>query len=411
MLVHPQQAPASLPFRNEYGVWVRHVPDGADCDLADDRSTSPTSPICPTQLTTTLLLSNYGLPKLHALILAKYIHKRAGNLELDSMQMTQIYEGWALQLLPTMDMMEFVRQIEHQHAHMSVSAELMVASTSGTEPVDDRAVPAAAGPPHDGTELVMLTHGADISSDITGAPSPPHSTYLMQPDFQAWCDDEANATLEQLFATLRVRHADRHAAPCPRKLCSRSVSEMCQEVDEGSWPWHSFLLPQHLSKHELQTDASSAQEWHAFMAAAGTTTTAEDMWHWEDGATLPSSEGKPENTLTRAELDVAFDRIKRDKATREFGVGIEAYIACPEAKEYLYELVQDMWRLEIYPHQLLIETQLRGERAMRTRGEQHGPASLAMACFGFGGGVGGVLPVFWGVLRFRAGGVLLHLCV
>jgi hypothetical protein len=57
------------------------------------------------------------------------------------------------------------------------------------------------------------------------------------------------------------------------------VSEMCQEVDEGSWPWHSFLLPQHLSKHELETDASSAQEWHAFMAAAGTATAAEDMRH------------------------------------------------------------------------------------------------------------------------------------
>ena len=84
------------------------------------------------------------------------------------------------------------------------------------------------------------------------------------------------------------------------------------------------------------------EEWHAFMAAAGTVTAAEDMRHWEDGATLPSSDGKPENTLTRAELDVAFDRIKRDKATHEFGVGIEAYIASPEAKEYLYVLVQDL---------------------------------------------------------------------
>jgi hypothetical protein len=95
-------------------------------------------------------------------------------------------------------------------------------------------------------------------------------------------------------------------------------------------------------KHKIQTDASSAQEWHAFMAAAGMATAAEDMRHWEDGATLPSSDGKPENTLTRAELDVAFDRIKRDKATHEFGVGIEAYIASPEAKEYLYVLVQDL---------------------------------------------------------------------
>jgi hypothetical protein len=78
------------------------------------------------------------------------------------------------------------------------------------------------------------------------------------------------------------------------------------------------------------------------MAATGTATAAEDMRHWEDGATLPSSEGQTENTLTRAELDVAFDRIKCDKATRELGVGIEAYIACPEAKEYLYELCPEI---------------------------------------------------------------------
>ena len=51
-----------------------------------------------------------------------------------------------------------------------------------------------------------------------------------------------------------------------------------------------------------------------------------------------------------------------------------------------------------------------GDRAIRTRGLQHGPASLAMAGFGFWGGFGGVLPVFRGVLRFRAGGVLLRLC-
>ena len=219
MLVHPQQAPTSLPFRNEYGVWMRHVPDGADNDLTDSRPTSP-------MLTTTLLLSDHGLPKLHALVRAKYEHKRAGNLELDSMQMTQMYEGWALQLLPTADMTEFVRQIEHQHSHMSISTELMAANASGTEPVDDSTVPAAAGLLHDGAELAMLTHGADITSDITGVPSPPHSTDLMQPEFQTWCDDEANATLEQLFATLRDRHADacgrlKLAAPCPHKLCSR----------------------------------------------------------------------------------------------------------------------------------------------------------------------------------------------
>jgi hypothetical protein len=57
-------------------------------------------------------------------------------------------------------------------------------------------------------------------------------------------------------------------------------------------------------------------------------------------------------------LDAKFHRIKRDKATREHGVGIEAYIISPEAKERLYELVQDMWRNEVYPHQLLIGSQI-----------------------------------------------------
>jgi hypothetical protein len=39
------------------------------------------------------------------------------------------------------------------------------------------------------------------------------------------------------------------------------------------------------------------------------------------------------------------------------------------------------------------------------------PASRgAVAGLGFWGGFGGVLPVFRGVLRFRAGGVLLRLC-
>ena len=29
------------------------------------------------------------------------------------------------------------------------------------------------------------------------------------------------------------------------------MSELCQETDEGTQPWHSFLLPSHLNLHEV----------------------------------------------------------------------------------------------------------------------------------------------------------------
>jgi hypothetical protein len=148
------------------------------------------------------------------------------------------------------------------------------------------------------------------------------------------------------------------------------IADICQEVDEGMQPWHSYLLASHLESHEIENMTSAAEEWHSFMAAAGTATAAKELRHWEDGPELPSSVGQWENELTRSELDAAFGRIKRDKATREHGVGIEAYIICPEAKEHLYELVQDMWRNEVYPHQLLIGSQImiwKGKKSVNDR--------------------------------------------
>ena len=150
------------------------------------------------------------------------------------------------------------------------------------------------------------------------------------------------------------------------------MSELCQETDEGTQPWHSFLLPSHLNLHEVPNITSAAETLHAFMAAAGTATAAEELRQWEGGAELPSSEDKWEKELTRAELDAAFAKIKRDtcKATREFGVGIEAYIISPEAEDYFYELVQDMWRTEIYPHELLIGSQImiwKGKKSVNDR--------------------------------------------
>ena len=148
------------------------------------------------------------------------------------------------------------------------------------------------------------------------------------------------------------------------------VEDICQAVDEGMQPWHSYLLASHLESHEIENMTSAAEEWRSFMAAAGTATAAEELRHWEDGPELPSSVGQWENELTRPELDAAFARIKKDKATREHGVGIEAYIICPEAKERLYELVQDMWRNEVYPHQLLIGSQImiwKGKKSVNDR--------------------------------------------
>jgi hypothetical protein len=77
------------------------------------------------RVTKDLLLSDNGLPKLNGIVRDKNSIKRTGNIKVDSMQLIQMYEGWAKQLLPTMDMAEFVQQIEKLSGNKDITVKMM----------------------------------------------------------------------------------------------------------------------------------------------------------------------------------------------------------------------------------------------------------------------------------------------
>jgi hypothetical protein len=71
-------------------------------------------------------------------------------------------------------------------------------------------------------------------------------------------DEDATKDEAEEAAGPTVRTQTELSTETEEEVLRNIVADICQEVDEGMQPWHSYLLASHLESHEIENMTSAA---------------------------------------------------------------------------------------------------------------------------------------------------------